>query len=48
MPEDKKKKAKKNQKPKPWYLGWGLARFAAEKLTAHQKEMKKKMEQAKE
>jgi hypothetical protein len=21
---------KKNPKPKPWYLGWGLARFAGE------------------
>lgn len=29
MPEGKKKKAKKKtMEPKPWYLGWGLARFA--------------------
>ncbi|MCK5236100.1 MAG: hypothetical protein KAR06_03860 [Deltaproteobacteria bacterium] len=44
--KDKKIIPKPNRKPKPWYLGWGLAKFAAEKVTARQKEMKKKMEQA--
>ena len=44
MQEDKKKEPIK--KPKPWYLGWGLAKFAGEALSKHQKEMKKKMEQA--
>ena len=45
MAEDKKKKPIK--KPEPWYLGWGLAKFAGQALSDHQEEMKKKMEQAK-
>ena len=39
MPDDKKK----NPKPKPWYLGFGLARFAAEALDKGNKERKKKL-----
>ena len=42
MPKDKKTP----KKPKPWYLGWGLAKFAGEALSKHQEEMKKKLEQA--
>ena len=39
MSEEKKK----NPKPKPWYLGWGLAKFAAETLDKGKKEREKKM-----
>jgi len=40
MPEDKKKP---NQKPKPWYMGFGLARFAADKLKKSREERDKAM-----
>ena len=46
MPKDESKKNTPPKKPEPWYLGWGLAKFAAEALKKRQKEMKEKMEQA--
>lgn len=41
MPNDKKKQTQ--PRPKPWYLGFGLARFAAEALDKGKKEREKKL-----
>lgn len=39
--KDKKKVPKNNPPPKPWYLGWGLAKFAASTKTKVQKQKEK-------
>ena len=40
------KEKKKIPKPKPWYLGWGLARFGGSALEKSRKERDEKMKQA--
>ena len=42
----KKDKEKPNNRPKPWYLGWGLARFAGDAIEKRKKEQAKKMADA--
>ena len=37
----------KNPKPQPWYLGFGLARFAGDKLKKSREERKRKMAKVK-
>jgi len=41
MSDDKKKV----RKPKPWYLGWGLAKFAASATDKHNKKTKAKIKE---
>ena len=41
--EQSKARRGKNPKPKPWYMGFGLARFAADKLKKSREERDRKM-----
>ncbi len=40
-----KKVVAPTRKPKPWYLGFGLAKFAADALNKNKKKKKKRLDE---